>query len=178
MIEHKTRKANEANPELMFLIRTWLLLLEQHNFPNLMFWLKYLIFFLVNGKKAKEHWGTFLVEQWLKLCFPMQGVWVWSLVGELRSHTCLTLKNQNINNRSNTVTNSIKTLKMVCIKKNLEKKKRGHGDIYKKSPVDIISKEYRGTGMWIWLPQVCTDLIHSPGNSLLWTSQPIVQRRK
>ena len=178
MIEHKTRKANEANPELMFIIRTWVLLLEQHNFSNLMFWLKYLsfffFFFLVNGEKAKEHWGTFLEVQWLKLCLPMQRVWVWSLVRELRSHTCLTLKNQNVNNRSSTVTNSIKTFKMVCIKKNLERKKRAWRYIYIKSPVAITSKEYRETGM----SQVCTDLIHSPCNSLLWTSQPIVQRRK
>ena len=30
--------------------------------------------------------GTSLVVQWLRLHLPMQGVWVWSLVGELRSH--------------------------------------------------------------------------------------------
>ena len=29
---------------------------------------------------------TSLVVQWLKLHVPMQGVWVWSLMGELRSH--------------------------------------------------------------------------------------------
>ena len=48
----------------------------------------------------------------------MQGVWVWSLVGELRSHVWP--KNQTIKkkqNRSNIATNSIKTLKMVHIKK-------------------------------------------------------------
>ena len=27
-----------------------------------------------------------VVVQWLRLCLPMQGVWVWSLVGKLRSH--------------------------------------------------------------------------------------------
>ena len=30
--------------------------------------------------------GTSLEVQWLRLCLPMQGMWVWSLVGELRSH--------------------------------------------------------------------------------------------
>ena len=27
-----------------------------------------------------------LVVQWLRICVPMQGTWIWSLVGELRSH--------------------------------------------------------------------------------------------
>ena len=35
------------------------------------------------GKKKK---GTSLAVQWLKLCLLMQGVWVWSLFGELSSH--------------------------------------------------------------------------------------------
>ena len=30
--------------------------------------------------------GTSLVVQWLRICLPMQGMWVWPLVGELRSH--------------------------------------------------------------------------------------------
>ena len=30
--------------------------------------------------------GTSLVAQWLKLCFQCKRHWVWSLVGELRSH--------------------------------------------------------------------------------------------
>ena len=30
--------------------------------------------------------GTSLVVQWLRLHLPMQGAWVQSLVGELRSH--------------------------------------------------------------------------------------------
>ena len=33
--------------------------------------------------------GTSLVVQWLRLHLPMQGVWVQSLVGELRSHMLL-----------------------------------------------------------------------------------------
>ena len=34
--------------------------------------------------------------QWLRLCLPVQGVWVWSLVGELKSHMPCGQKNQNI----------------------------------------------------------------------------------
>ena len=30
--------------------------------------------------------GTSLAVQWLRICFAMQGIWVWSLVVELRSH--------------------------------------------------------------------------------------------
>ena len=30
--------------------------------------------------------GTSLVVQWLRICLPMQGTWVSSLVWELRSH--------------------------------------------------------------------------------------------
>ena len=30
--------------------------------------------------------GTFLVAQWLRICLPMQGTWVESLVQELRYH--------------------------------------------------------------------------------------------
>ena len=36
------------------------------------------------SKERKE--GTSLVVQWLRIRFPMQGTWVRSLVGELRSH--------------------------------------------------------------------------------------------
>ena len=40
--------------------------------------------------------GTSLAVQWLRLCLPMQGVRVQSLVGELRSHRPRGQKNQNI----------------------------------------------------------------------------------
>ena len=30
--------------------------------------------------------GISLDVQWLRICLPMQGTWVWSLVGELRAH--------------------------------------------------------------------------------------------
>ena len=66
--------------------------------------------------------GTSLEVQWLRPCFPMQGVQVRSLVGELGSHTPRDQKTKC--KRSNIVTNSIKTLKIAHIKKNLLKK--GH----------------------------------------------------
>ena len=52
---------------------------------------------------------------------PMQGVWVQSLVRELRILHALWPKNQNINHRSNSATNSVKTLKLVHIKKKTKK---------------------------------------------------------
>ena len=64
----------------------------------------------------KYNLGTFLVVQRLRLCLPMQGVWVWSLVGELSSPIPHSQKTKTWN-RSNIVTNSIKTLKVVHIKK-------------------------------------------------------------
>ena len=45
--------------------------------------------------KRKKGCGTCLEVQWLRLCLRMQGVWVWSLVGELRSHMPCGQKNQN-----------------------------------------------------------------------------------
>ena len=60
----------------------------------------------------EESVGTSLVVQWFRLCLPMQGVRVQSLVRGLRSHM-LAAKTQNIKNRSNIVTNSIKTLKKI-----------------------------------------------------------------
>jgi len=58
--------------------------------------------------------------QWLRLPLPVQGVQVRSLVRKLRSHMPQGQKTKNINKRrrkSNIITNSIKTLKMVHIKK-------------------------------------------------------------
>ena len=70
--------------------------------------------------------GTSLAVQWLRLRLPMQGVWVQSLVGELGSHMPHGQKKQtNIKNpikQKQHCTNSIKTLKMVHIKKILKKK--------------------------------------------------------
>ena len=42
------------------------------------------------GEAMEEHQesllGTSLVVQWLWICLPVQGTWVWSMVEELRSH--------------------------------------------------------------------------------------------
>ena len=64
-----------------------------------------------------------LAVQWLRLHLLMQGVWVLSLAGELRIHI-LEAKTQNINNKSNIVTNSIKIFKMALIKKKKKKIER------------------------------------------------------
>ena len=61
------------------------------------------------------HFRTSLVVQWFRLRLPMQGVQVWSLVGELGSYMPPGQKNKTWN-RSNIVTNSIKDLKIVHIK--------------------------------------------------------------
>ena len=58
--------------------------------------------------------GTFLVVQWLRLCLPMQRVWILSLVGEVRSHIP---RGQKTKTWNSIVKNSIKTLKMARIKK-------------------------------------------------------------
>ena len=76
--------------------------------PKFMFYFCYII---STSMSKNNRWGTSLVVYWLRLHLLMQGVWVQSLVGELRS-PCPKAKNktkqkQNINNRSNTVTNSI-----------------------------------------------------------------------
>ena len=59
----------------------------------------------------------------VRTLLPVQGVWVPSLVEELTSHMPLGQKTKTkTQNRSNIVTNSIKTLTMVHIKKkNLKK---------------------------------------------------------
>ena len=48
----------------------------------------------------KSAHGTFLVVQWLRLCLPMQGVWVRSLVRQLGSHMPHSQKNQNIKQKT------------------------------------------------------------------------------
>ena len=53
--------------------------------------------------------------QWLRLWLLMHGVQVWFLVWELRSHMPWSQNNQTIN-RSSTVTNSVKTLKMARVR--------------------------------------------------------------
>ena len=78
--------------------------------------------------------------QWLRLRLPMQGVWVQSLVRELRSHMPQGQKTKT-ENRSNNVTNSIQTLKMVHIKKK----------ILKKPPIPPL---------WLSFPQTLPTLLH------------------
>ena len=55
-----------------------------------------------------------MVVQWLRLHLPMQGVWVPSLVGELRPHVPHGQKNKT-QNKISVATDLIKTLKMVHI---------------------------------------------------------------
>ena len=38
------------------------------------------------GTKKNAYLENSLVVQWLKICLPMKGVWVRSLVGEVRAH--------------------------------------------------------------------------------------------
>ena len=69
--------------------------------------------------------GTSLEVQLFRLHRPMQGTQGRSLVKELRSHThMLWAKKLKTQSRSNIVTNSTKTLKMVHIEKNIGEKKR------------------------------------------------------
>ena len=66
--------------------------------------------------------GTPLEDQWLRVCLPIEGVPVPSLVGELRSHMSPGQKKKNkTQNRSNLLTNSVKTSKLVHIKLSLKK---------------------------------------------------------
>ena len=66
--------------------------------------------------------GTPLEDQWLRVCLPIEGVPVPSLVGEIRSHMSPgQKKKKKTQNRSNLVTNSVKTSKLVHIKLSLKK---------------------------------------------------------
>ena len=64
--------------------------------------------------------GVSLVVQWFRPCLPAEWVWDPSLVRELRSHMPPGQKVKS-SNRSNNVTNYIKTLKTVHIKKKKKK---------------------------------------------------------
>ena len=75
--------------------------------------------------KEKKNFTTSLAGQWLRLCFPIQGVWVRSLVGELRfymphSQKVKTLKKKI---RNNMVTEFNKDFKNAPRQKNSFKKK-------------------------------------------------------
>ena len=92
---------------------------------------KYFIFVLLLSICSINHWESWLTPTFeislmvrlLRLCLPIQAVQVQSPVRELRFHMS---HGQNIKTpyRSNIVTNSIKTLKMVHIKKILNKRKQ------------------------------------------------------
>ena len=83
------------------------------------------------GKENKGVWKnamaksrTSLVVQWLRLCLPIQGMWVCSLVRELRAHMSHGKKKRTKQYKNYIVTNSIKILKMVHTKKCYKKKKK------------------------------------------------------
>ena len=66
--------------------------------------------------KIWNYRGTSLVVQGLRIHLSMQDLQVQSLVGELRSHIPCGQRAKT-ENRNNMITNSIKTFKMVHIKK-------------------------------------------------------------
>jgi len=74
-------------------------------------------------KKGETEPGTSLAVQWLRLPLPLQRVWVQSLVRELKSHMSQGQKPEH-KTTGNIVTNSIKTLKMIHIKKKNHVKKK------------------------------------------------------
>ena len=62
--------------------------------------------------------GTSLVVQGLRLCFPMQGVWVQSLVRERKSHVPRSQKMETLKEKQKQYCNKFtKYFKMVHIKK-------------------------------------------------------------
>ena len=61
--------------------------------------------------------GTSLVVQWLRLCSPLSGVWVWSLVRELRSHLLWSQKERKcleLNKNENTTYQLKKLWECMC----------------------------------------------------------------
>ena len=101
-------------------IRHWSLLQERKGYQPLFLntlckvLLKTMIIF-----KKKRWGGTFLVVQCLRLQ-AHAGVHVQSLVGELRSHMSRGQNPQSMRNRSDSVIDSMKTLKMVHMKMSAE----------------------------------------------------------
>ena len=101
----KPLRAPKLAPECLELPHHYL-----HNLGQVVLLLCTSIFTLKNNEVEIS-----LVVQWLRLHLPRQRVWVWSLITELRSHMH---HSENIKtwNRSNMLTNSMKTWKMVHIK--------------------------------------------------------------
>ena len=74
----------------------------------------------------REIWDVPVVQR-VRFHLPMKRVWVETLVGEVWPHALWPKKkkhHQNIHNRSNIVTNSIKTSAIVHIKKKKVKKNK------------------------------------------------------
>ena len=71
---------------------------------------------ILNKSRQKKKREPSLAVQWLRLPLPLQRVWVQSLVGELKSHMTQGQKPEH-KTTGNIATNSIKTLKMIHIKK-------------------------------------------------------------
>ena len=95
----------------------------------------------------------------------MLGVWVQSLVKELKSHILHGQKTK-ILNRSNIVTNSIKTLKMIHIKK----KKKDKATLKKKWRSGL-GTVLRGYGWWLFL--LLSSLTWSPCCPFLFPRFPL-----
>ena len=100
---------------------------------------------------------TRLVVQWLRLRLPMQEVGMWPLVRELRAYTPLGQETKT-ENRSNIVTNSIKTLKMIHIKKSL-----GTSLVGQRLRLQSPSGEGLKFNPWSgnWIPHATTKTWHS-----------------
>ena len=87
---------------------------DQDKYMVLTYGIKQLFLFQWHTNKdlafKKSILGTSLVVRWLKLCLPMQGVWIWYVIRGLRFHMSCSHKTKR-ENRNNTVTHSIKTFK-------------------------------------------------------------------
>ena len=70
---------------------------EKHVLSQLLYVTSFLLSFTSRIVLLNEVQGTSLVVQWLRLNLPIQGVWIWSLVGQEPKIThALWAKNQNI----------------------------------------------------------------------------------
>ena len=122
----------------------------------------------INTQKSNSR--TSLMVWWLGLHLPVQVVWFQPLVGELRSHMPHGQKTK-IQHRSNTATNSIKSLKMVHIKKIYLQKKfqmQGHSSQQRKAEhqkqctVYFISAAAKSLQL---CPTLCSPIDGSPPGS-------------
>ena len=77
---------------------------------------------------VKWNRGTPLVVRWLRLCLPMQGVPIWPLVGEIRSHKPHS-QSTKTQTRSNIVTSSIKIFKKMDVLRMVKESIYNAGDL-------------------------------------------------